>query len=249
MPSIKFNCPRCTQSIEAPSDLCGQTIECPTCQVHLCVPQPTSSEKRLTLPTKPRSAKVWSTLRSYWGLILALLVVLSMGLSSLGRHSVGPPVPAQKMIASPAPTPPEVVWNYSTTTSPMDDSRDDFLYCDAVDVDRSMPRNYTPALCISYKENRLRVYIATSLFLGVAGKSIDVTCRLGTNPPSTAKWGISDKSNALFWEGDASYFVRALLGSNQLLVRFEPFGGNPVTIKFNLDGLSKAIEPMESVLL
>ena len=35
MNNIRFICPRCTQSLAAPPEMAGQTIECPTCH-HLC---------------------------------------------------------------------------------------------------------------------------------------------------------------------------------------------------------------------
>lgn len=37
---IEFSCPRCSQSLEAPSDMAGETIECPVCEQAIAIPVP-----------------------------------------------------------------------------------------------------------------------------------------------------------------------------------------------------------------
>lgn len=37
MPDIKFNCPHCKQSLEAPDDMLGQLIDCPSCRLAIVV--------------------------------------------------------------------------------------------------------------------------------------------------------------------------------------------------------------------
>lgn len=38
MDNIKFNCPACSQSLEAPPDMAGEQIECPTCEKEITIP-------------------------------------------------------------------------------------------------------------------------------------------------------------------------------------------------------------------
>jgi len=40
MSEFKFNCPHCQQSLEAPEDMLGQTIECPSCNGSIQLPEP-----------------------------------------------------------------------------------------------------------------------------------------------------------------------------------------------------------------
>jgi len=51
MADIKFNCPHCDQSLEAPSDLTGVTIDCPACEQQLIIP----SAGGLVSPPPPRT--------------------------------------------------------------------------------------------------------------------------------------------------------------------------------------------------
>jgi DNA-directed RNA polymerase subunit RPC12/RpoP len=37
---IEFSCPRCNQSLEAPTDMAGETIECPACEQAIAIPVP-----------------------------------------------------------------------------------------------------------------------------------------------------------------------------------------------------------------
>lgn len=55
MTDFKFNCPHCEQSLEAPDELLGQPIECPSCNgsIQLPAPPPQSGEARETTPPSP----------------------------------------------------------------------------------------------------------------------------------------------------------------------------------------------------
>lgn len=50
MSDFKFNCPHCEQSLEAPEDMLGQTIECPSCNGSIQLPKPEPK------PAPPRPA-------------------------------------------------------------------------------------------------------------------------------------------------------------------------------------------------
>ena len=45
MSDFKFNCPHCAQSLEAPEDMLGQTIECPACNGSIQLPKPEPQQK------------------------------------------------------------------------------------------------------------------------------------------------------------------------------------------------------------
>lgn len=38
MPEIRFACPACNEILEAPDDLAGEAVECPTCGQSMSVP-------------------------------------------------------------------------------------------------------------------------------------------------------------------------------------------------------------------
>jgi transcription elongation factor Elf1 len=60
---IKFQCEGCKQSLEAPSDMVGEIIECPTCKMAIMVPVPTvrSKESLASLTTCPNCGSQHTT--------------------------------------------------------------------------------------------------------------------------------------------------------------------------------------------
>ena len=50
MPEIKFKCPACDQDLEAPEDMAGETVECPTCETQLSVPVAAPAEAAISQP-------------------------------------------------------------------------------------------------------------------------------------------------------------------------------------------------------
>lgn len=56
MSDIKFNCPSCKQSLEAPPDMAGQLIECPACRQTVEIPIPRPTPKVETKSPLPRPA-------------------------------------------------------------------------------------------------------------------------------------------------------------------------------------------------
>jgi DNA-directed RNA polymerase subunit RPC12/RpoP len=62
MSEINFKCPQCHQSIEAPSDMSGERVECPSCSAAIKVPFPqTNGGKRIVVkkraPVKRRPSE------------------------------------------------------------------------------------------------------------------------------------------------------------------------------------------------
>ncbi len=52
MADIEFNCPACGQVLEAPEEMAGETIECPSCEVEISIPK-SVQEDALVLPNLP----------------------------------------------------------------------------------------------------------------------------------------------------------------------------------------------------
>lgn len=53
MADIKCVCPHCSQHLEAPDELAGQTIECPSCKGSLLIPAPKPIKKSIRIKKKP----------------------------------------------------------------------------------------------------------------------------------------------------------------------------------------------------
>ena len=56
MSDVKFNCPHCSQSLEAPEEMLGQLIDCPSCQKPIEVPFPRMAPKPSTIQRAPETA-------------------------------------------------------------------------------------------------------------------------------------------------------------------------------------------------
>jgi len=45
MADIRFSCPSCKQTLEAPPDMAGQACECPKCHEQMVIPRPSAPGK------------------------------------------------------------------------------------------------------------------------------------------------------------------------------------------------------------
>jgi len=68
MSDFKFNCPHCEQSLEAPEEMLGQTIECPSCNGSILLPKPkvdlpvkshTLMQEKPSITQKNKRALIW----------------------------------------------------------------------------------------------------------------------------------------------------------------------------------------------
>jgi hypothetical protein len=50
MAEIRFSCPDCDQDLEAPEDMAGEVVECPSCEAQLAVPGEAVSAPGAALP-------------------------------------------------------------------------------------------------------------------------------------------------------------------------------------------------------
>jgi hypothetical protein len=77
MPDMKFNCPKCGQSLEAPSDMAGEAVPCPSCQTPLKVPSP-SVPKSSSTSSRQRAR---SSKRLLLSVFAGAAVVLALALT------------------------------------------------------------------------------------------------------------------------------------------------------------------------
>ena len=75
MSDYKFNCPQCGQRLEAPHDMVGQTIECPTCNGQIPIPQPPMANPPLPeLPTVPSNKRRRALVMPLVGIVSLVLL-------------------------------------------------------------------------------------------------------------------------------------------------------------------------------
>jgi hypothetical protein len=102
MPDIHFDCSRCTQAIDAPEELAGQLIECPTCREMIEVPirtrhagPPKSPEPTTKPPPAPAEAPAPASLslagveKSGIAELLSIVAFLELGAAPLAGLAFG----------------------------------------------------------------------------------------------------------------------------------------------------------------
>jgi hypothetical protein len=57
MSDYRFDCPRCGQSLEAPEEMLGETIDCPSCNGQIQIPAPAQPEKPRGMAQASRSRR------------------------------------------------------------------------------------------------------------------------------------------------------------------------------------------------
>lgn len=90
MSDIKFFCPKCRQPLEAPADIAGQLIDCPTCNTPVEIPfsaqtvpiPPNSSPRSMPIARQPKPATHKPEKKPKFGLIISvvILAVVCLGL-------------------------------------------------------------------------------------------------------------------------------------------------------------------------
>lgn len=141
-------------------------------------------------------------------------------------------------------------WNVSVETSDFKDTTDVFLRLESDDV-VSCGR-YRAAqevsLLIRCKENTTALFIAADCHLTSSDYDGygDVDVRLDDTPSTTISMDASTNNRSLgLWSGGRAIpFIKAMLGKDVLITRFTPYGESPVTAKFQITGLDKAITPL-----
>lgn len=144
---------------------------------------------------------------------------------------------------------PEGNWQVRKEKSDFEDTTDVF-----VSVDSSEPaqcgRFGTPkkaTLMIRCMENTTSIYLAADCHMtsGHRGYGI-IDYRIDDQPAGDRGFDASTNNRALgLWNGGESIpFIKKLIGSDRLLLRFTPFNENKTTVDFKTTGLEEAIAPL-----
>jgi len=107
---VAFACPHCNQEMEAPFEMAGQTVECPTCKEELIIPSPVSNAtkkrvvikpapnhqiapppatptpKRLARLLSPMDAKTTKTFLWGGGIVLSVIILIGIVILLKARH-------------------------------------------------------------------------------------------------------------------------------------------------------------------
>ena len=89
MNAFKFNCPLCSQPLEAPGDMVGDIISCPNCGESIAVPPPPSVTKYpVIIHSSPRALIGRFIVDGVaWFVVLIALIVFSVKVSQTGYAS------------------------------------------------------------------------------------------------------------------------------------------------------------------
>lgn len=139
-------------------------------------------------------------------------------------------------------------WRVKVETSRIDDSTNVLLTIVSNETVRDSFGRRSPAfLTIRCIEN------TTSLVLSLGNNFLsdiqgygDVTLRADREPARVVGMKVSTDNKALgLWSGGASIpLIRELLNRDALLARVTPFNESPITVEFEIAGLSEAIKPL-----
>lgn len=133
-------------------------------------------------------------------------------------------------------------WYVKTHKSAIDDSTNVTLSRQAFNgfTDAFGP-SIVPTLVIRCHENKTDVIVNWKTYLGL--DSTRMTTRLDTEKAQTKTWSISSDNKAVFARSPIG-FVKGMLDNSVMLVRITPYGENPETVEFGLNGLKEDIKPL-----
>lgn len=135
-------------------------------------------------------------------------------------------------------------WRVSKQASLIDDSANVYLSLLADSDVRSGYKTTRPSLNIRCKENKTEVFVSWDLYLGI--DKIAMLTRLDKDPATRQWWVISTDYKAAFAPNNDIAFTKQLMAYKRLLAQVTPYGESPVMVTFDLTGLTKAIEPLQS---
>ncbi len=134
-------------------------------------------------------------------------------------------------------------WILEEETSPINDKKDIYLFLES---DRPIVskrnKETTPKLAIRCKENETNLFIIFDIFLG-SRDDIPVLHRLDKEEAKTARWSVSNDSEAIF-KPNPIPFIKTMMQHEKLLVRVASYNGNNLMTEFNITGLSDFIAPL-----
>ncbi|NCF07994.1 type VI secretion protein [Kosakonia sp. MH5] len=135
-------------------------------------------------------------------------------------------------------------WQVSSKTSPVDDTKNVYLILAANESIRSQfGESITPNLFITCREKKTELYLNWDVFIGTDEASM--LYRLDKQKAKTQTWDISSDNKAVFYRGNVVEFVKTLAKANGMYTQITPYGESPVSVSFDLSGLSEALKPLQ----
>ena len=86
MSEFKFNCPHCKQALEAPQDMLGETIECPSCTGSIQIPDPEPKTQPGLQPSAAKAHPMSRVSRRTMISICSAIVVAAVLATGWGLH-------------------------------------------------------------------------------------------------------------------------------------------------------------------
>lgn len=133
-------------------------------------------------------------------------------------------------------------WSIRVEKSPIDDSKNVYLYVNSQETVRSGYKVVRPSLFIRCAENTTNVFLNWELYLGL--DSTQMLTRFDDAKATTDTWSISTDNKSVFVRGSDISFAKKMMKYNKMLVQITPYGENSVMTTFNIRGLSEAIKPL-----
>jgi type VI secretion system protein VasI len=156
------------------------------------------------------------------------------------------PAPSSSLKSAAAGTSQAGKWQVSEAKSKFDDSRTVVLRLAAENGIKGWLANSIPQLIVRCQERKTEVYVVTGMPASVEYGEFQrhtVRLRYDDDAAITITSSESTDNKALFIP-DAMSSIRRMWTGHALVVGLTPFNANPVTIEFDISGLSSAIQPL-----
>jgi hypothetical protein len=97
-----------------------------------------------------------------------------------------------------------------------------------------------PVLIVAYEAGELDLYIGWNEFI-TTDVETTVTTRFEDTSPIRENWVTSTTHTATFFSGSQVQRLRELMAKKSLFVNVVPYGNAPITVVFDLEGLSEEL--------
>ena len=131
-------------------------------------------------------------------------------------------------------------WLMFEEVNPLDDTKTISLLREA--EGSSEQWGDVPYLVVRCKSKQTELYIIWHDYLG---SNTRIVTRVGNHRAQTVNWGVSTDGTASFYPHSPISFIKDLNSSDRFVAQATPFNKTPVTAVFDLQGLNKAIKPLQ----
>ncbi|MCE6958080.1 type VI secretion protein [Cereibacter sphaeroides] len=139
-------------------------------------------------------------------------------------------------------------WITRNDVNPLDDSRTVLLMLNAESGNSRFGKTVT--LYARCQSNVTEVYVNWNDYLGDDSGSRsnlkNVTSRIGDNPASLGRWGISTDNAATFYPRSPVSFLKSMLDQERLVLQTTPYNESPITAVFDIRGLRNVLGGLAS---